>query len=330
MPRPSISVSAPSRLHFGLFAVGERTERQFGGVGVMIQRPRTTICVREADNFSIKGPSQQKIRSIIDKWFARFGPLVSPPLTRPYESGICVEACEQPPQHMGLGSGTQLAFAVATALFRHFDLPLPKPAELAAALGRGGRSAIGTHGFFCGGLLVDRGTSPREPVAPLDFQIDFPDNWPIVISLLKNHQGLHGADEWLAFEQLTDVADSSRETMINLVNDTIVPAVATRDYDTFAESIYNFGRQSGQLFQSIQGGCYNGDDVARLVGTIRDFGIGATGQSSWGPCVFSVCPDEQAADQLIHHLDQVYGQQCKSSLTHADNCGAKTKILLAN
>ena len=240
MPRPSISVSAPSRLHFGLFAVGDCVERQFGGMGLMIEKPRTSVCIREADSFSMEGEPQNKIQSIVEKWFARYGPLASPAQAHPLDSGISLEVCEQPPPHQGLGSGTQLALTIATALFRHFELPLPKPAEIASALGRGGRSAIGSYGFFHGGLLVDRGTSPTEEVAPLDFQTDFPTDWPIVISLLKNHRGLHGTDELSAFEQLASVSDQSRQEMIRIVKDTILPAVVSRDYDTFAQERLQF------------------------------------------------------------------------------------------
>lgn len=326
MPRPSIIVSAPSRLHFGLFAVGDCVDRHFGGMGMMIEQPRTTICIREADSFSIKGENQENIRSVVENWFARFGPLLSPPPNFPLDAGICLEVCEQPPQHQGLGSGTQLALTVATALFRYFDLPLPKPGELAAALGRGTRSAIGTYGFFRGGLLVDRGTLPAEPVAPLDFQTDFPGDWPIVVSLLTDHRGLHGADEWLAFEKLAAISDPTRQEMIRIVKDTILPAVMTRDYNTFAQNLYNFGRQSGLLFQSIQGGFYNGEAVAGLVKTIRDFGIAATGQSSWGPCVFAICPDVPLAEKLLECLDRAYGEQCESFMTFADNTGATSKV----
>ena len=84
------------------------------------------------------------------------------------------------------------------------------------------------------------------------------------------------------------------------------------------------------MFESIQGGPYNGDDVARLVETIRDFGIDATGQSSWGPCVFSICPDVTTAEKLIDSLSRVYGQQCEFITTFADNAGARTKVLIAN
>jgi beta-RFAP synthase len=330
MSRPSISVSAPSRIHFGLFAVGDCADRQFGGLGLMIQHPRTTVCIREADSFSIGGPSQDRIRSIVEKWVARFGPLLAHISTDPSELEINLEVCEQTPQHQGLGSGTQLALTIATALFRHFNLPLPKPAELAAAMGRGGRSAIGTYGFFRGGLLVDRGKASHETVAPLDFRTDFPGAWPVVISLLKDQRGLHGTDEWLAFEQLSSVPDQSRQEMIRMVSDRILPAVMARDYDTFAQSVYNFGRQSGLLFQTIQGGSYNGDDVAGLVAHIRDFGIAATGQSSWGPCVFSICPDLPTAEKLIDDLDHSYGQRCESTLTFADNEGARSKVLIVN
>ena len=58
------------------------------------------------------------------------------------------------PPHVGLGSGTQLALAVARALAELYDVERGARA-LAAAVGR--RSAIGTWTFDDGGLVVEGG-----------------------------------------------------------------------------------------------------------------------------------------------------------------------------
>ena len=42
----NVSVSAPTRLHFGLLAFGNQEGRNFGGVGLMLKKPRIKIKVK--------------------------------------------------------------------------------------------------------------------------------------------------------------------------------------------------------------------------------------------------------------------------------------------
>src|SRR5204862_353231 len=81
-----------------------------------------------------------------------------------------VAAC--PPEHTGLGVGTQLSRAVARAV-----CPGVPAVELARLAGRGNRSAIGVYGFEAGGFLVDGGKRDDAALAPLMARVDFPGDW---------------------------------------------------------------------------------------------------------------------------------------------------------
>ena len=132
-------VAAPSRLHFGLLSFGEGDGRRFGGLGAMIDRPGLRLTLRAADRFSTEGPLADRAAEFARRVAAACGWKGDPPCA------IQIEAA--PPEHVGLGTGTQLGLAVAAALQ---PLLSPAPAsveQLAAMVSRGVRSAIGTHGF---------------------------------------------------------------------------------------------------------------------------------------------------------------------------------------
>ena len=106
--------------------------------------------------------------------------------------------------HAGLGTGTQLGMAAASALSLAAGLPELTPEELAERIGRGKRSGLGVHGFARGGFLVDGGKRGPGGVAPLVARVDFPEAWRVVLVLPPGQPGLHGEGEGRAFEQLRE------------------------------------------------------------------------------------------------------------------------------
>ena len=153
--------------------------------------------------------------------------------------------------------------------------------------------------------MVDRGKLESEILAPLDFQSDFPEPWTIVLVQLRDpqfSQGISGQQELEAFKNLPSTSRQQREEMIELVRKEIVPGLVERDYNRFGESVYEFGRKSGMMFDSIQGGPYQNELVSDLVQTCREFGVTAVGQSSWGPCVFAIASSDEIAAGLAEHL----------------------------
>ena len=69
------------------------------------------------------------------------------------------------PAHIGLGSGTQFSLAIATALASLLDVEATIP-ELAVAMGRARRTAVGTSIFEWGGFVVDGGKSLKSTKCP--------------------------------------------------------------------------------------------------------------------------------------------------------------------
>jgi beta-ribofuranosylaminobenzene 5'-phosphate synthase len=293
-------IVAPSRLHFGLLSLPSPDLRnwpgldgaaglpirQFGGVGLTIDNPGLAIRVSPSSNWSAGGPLAARALA-----FAR---LMS--ATLPAEERRCfhivVERC--PTEHSGLGVGTQLGMAVARGIaieLGHAEWPAT---ELAKRVGRGERSAIGVLGFDRGGLLVEGGKLPGEPISPLVGRFEFPEEWTILLFTPPGASRWHGGLEADAFARL---AGSIAETdaLCRLILMGMLPALASANLDAFGESLYEFNARSGEVFAPLQGGRYASPAIADCVSRLRRLGIRGVGQSSWGPTVFAVIPKDQVA-----------------------------------
>lgn len=292
----------------------------------MIDSPRTIVTASRAESFHVgEGPGSMACSAAIENWFdtMRVSLTSGHSISQLRELPIHLEVDSTPPRHSGFGSGTQLALSSVMAITRLLELPLPSPIELVAAIGRGKRSGIGSHGFCHGGFLVDRGRSSEDRLAPLDFQTDFPEPWTVVTVILKDVRGLSGDQELDAFVDLPKTSEAQRNEMIEIVRNRIIPGVLQREYELFSDGIYEFGRRSGMMFAGIQNGPYNGPKIETLIDRIRVFGVNAVGQSSWGPCVFAITRNDEAAQRLVEFLHSEYCDRAIIGTCKADNEGAK-------
>lgn len=314
-PARIIEVSTSSRLHFGLWAWGDRHERQFGGVGMMIREPRLRLRLRHATAFSVSGPASARVQRAAESCRQWWQLAQLPP--------CCVEVVELPPRHAGLGVGTQLALAIARGLSEWMDRQPDRVDQLALAAGRGQRSAVGTYGFGAGGLIVDRGKQPGEAVGQLQCRVAVPEQWRVVLAMLHGGGGLAGEAERRAFASLPPVPAEVSRRLQRLALDEMVPACQASDFDRFAAAAYEYGWTAGTCFQKVQGGPYVNPQVSELVEALRLLGAVGVGQSSWGPTVFAFAPDDMAADHLCRQLSARFAPETITTLvTRAANTGA--------
>jgi beta-RFAP synthase len=288
-----IRVVAPSRLHFGLVHVPPAGacpagERAFGGVGLMIDAPGVGVRVRPADAWCFEGVPADRARAFAER-FRQSHPDSS---LSPQE--LTVERC--PPEHTGLGVGTQLALAVAKGLAVAAGEGEVDSRTLAERVGRGERSAIGVHGFDRGGLIVDGGKVPGEPVAPLVAHVALPPMWRVVLLTPPAPADWHGTRERMAF---AEAQPGDPEALRALAHTAILPAARAADLDAFAEAVHEFNRRAGEPFAAVQGGPYASPAVTELVADLRAAGVKGVGQSSWGPTVFAVVGDSDIAMSVV-------------------------------
>jgi beta-ribofuranosylaminobenzene 5'-phosphate synthase len=285
----SVTVTTGSRLHFGLFAFDAETGPSFGGAGLMIAEPHVQVRASIAEEFSCTGTMADRVRSAVQR-LVDVGLLPVAPCCR-------IEELAAPPPHSGLGSGTQLTLATATAVLKLFANAAPTAIELSQRLARGRRSAIGTHGFAHGGLLVDAGKSTADEVAPLAARIALPKEWRVLLLLPRKEQGIAGDSEERAFACLPAIPASTTNELRDLALDEIVPAAKAANLPEFAAAVSRFNRLSGDCFSTVQGGPYSSASAARWIERLAILGAPA-GQSSWGPTLFAFAQHESHAQQL--------------------------------
>jgi beta-ribofuranosylaminobenzene 5'-phosphate synthase len=316
----SLVLETPSRLHFGLLSFGHTDQRQYGGAGLMIRQPGVKLQARPAERFEVVGCYAERVREFAQFWRIHYDDRELPPCR--------LQVLEAPRQHTGLGVGTQLGLAVAAMLHAMEGHPCPPPAQLARSVRRGLRSAIGVHGFYGGGLVVERGKLPHEDLSPLDVRIDLPEAWRVVlifpqVARGKSMGGLSGTSEYRAFATLPAVAPEVTQQLSHELQRHLLPAAAAGDFAAFAESVYRYGYQAGLCFAPVQQGPYHSPDVAKLVDALRRQGVRGVGQSSWGPMLFAFQPDPCGAERLVKLLVQGKFELSQCLITSPCNRGAR-------
>jgi beta-RFAP synthase len=326
-----IHVTTGSRLHFGLLHLpyeamecwpnlyGEPgvAARRFGGVGLMIEALGVSLNASRAAAWSAEGPLAERALA-----FAHRFADATPGLTFPCH--LEVSTCA--PEHHGLGTGTQLGLAVASALAALAGDTKIDSVALAMRIGRGARSALGIHGFAHGGFLVEAGQRSPNVLAPLVARVAFPEDWRIVLALPPCNPGLHGALEQQAFAHLAAPALSWTDTLCRLVVLGLLPALIEHDFRGFSEAVYDFNVHVGEAFAPVQGGTYADPRIKEMVHFVRSHGVPGVGQSSWGPAVFAIAEDAGQGEQLARQVGRAFAlRECELLVTRARNIGATVR-----
>src|SRR5208337_816699 len=140
------------------------------------------------------------------------------------------------PPHAGLGSGTQLAMAIAAAFRRFAKLPLDARGD-ARLLDRGARSGVGAALFERGGLVVDAGRGPNTQIPPVVARVAFPSDWRVLLMLDRRMKGAHGVAEKQAFARLPRFpADRAGEICRRTLMQ-ILPGAAEGDFAAFGDGV---------------------------------------------------------------------------------------------
>jgi beta-ribofuranosylaminobenzene 5'-phosphate synthase len=283
-----VTVTVPARLHLGFLDLGGGLGRRFGSIGLAISDLRTSVTIQKAKQTEVFGPESDRVRQHLET------------MERVLTLDGChrVDISEVVPAHAGLGSGTQLALAVAAGLRRLHNRPLDVESD-ASHLGRGMRSGIGTGLFTHGGLVVDGGRGREQTVAPIISHLSFPDRWRVLVILDPKRRGVHGPDEAKAFAVLPPMPDADAAHICHLVLMKALPALAEHDLPDFGAAIKELQVRLGDYFAPAQGGSrFTSPDVAAVLDALESAGAVGMGQSSWGPTGFAFAPSLPEADRL--------------------------------
>lgn len=298
-----LRIRTASRLHFGLLTWGTGGPRQFGGVGLMIDRPGLALAATPSDSWRAEGPLADRTLALAESVAGQLAVDAGQPVG-PLAFRVDTGARE----HAGLGAGTQLSLAVARLVARHAGRGDLAAADLAALTGRGRRSGIGLHGFDRGGLIVDGGRRGDGGVPPLVAHHEFPADWRILIVIPPGTGGLHGSEETGAFAKLPASSEAVSDRLCRLVLLGLLPAVAERDLDSFGAALTAIQFHVGRSFAPVQGGLYARPDLEPIVNHMRGEGLVGVGQSSWGPTLYGFARgDRPGLDDLAGELRARFG-----------------------
>lgn len=283
-----VTVTAPARLHLGFLDLNGALGRRFGGIGLAIGELRTRIAIEAAVHMRVEGPERERA--------GRYLATMQRALSLHGAYHLTVE--ETVPAHSGLGSGTQLALAVAAGLRALHGLPLDTRGD-AVRLGRGGRSGAGVGLFEQGGLVVDGGHGAAQAAPPVVSRIPFPPHWRVLVVLDPSRQGVHGPDESAAFAALPPFSSGHAALLCRLVLMKALPALAEADIASFGAAIKELQAVLGDYYAPAQGGQrFTSPAVAAALDLMDRAGAHGIGQSSWGPTGFAFAPSADEAERL--------------------------------
>ena len=277
-------VAVGGRLHFGFNNLSLSHSRLYGALGVALAEPQVSVMATPSS--TIEAPPE--LADLTETVCELLG-----------VDGVSLSAETTLPAHVGLGSGTQQALAVTTAVANAHDNHVDLRA-IAPVLGRGGRSGVGVAAFEQGGFILDGGhptarfttdrpTDGSWTVPPVTARHPIPDEWRFLLVVPDTEPGRSGDLEDESIRAAIERAEPALANRISgLITRRVLPAIAAGSVDRFGSAVAEIGRLNGAWYTDEQGGVYR-PPVGELVESLASNpAIYGAGQSSWGPTVYGI------------------------------------------
>jgi beta-ribofuranosylaminobenzene 5'-phosphate synthase len=322
-----VAIRTPSRLHLTLIDMNGSCGRVDGGVGITLSDPGYVIEIERSDQTSIltdDGDLKKRVLEILNHLSRKTG----------FEDGLSVRIHASIPPHAGLGSGTQLALALASAISHLSGMPDSDPARLT---GRGGTSGIGVRSFTHGGVILDGGhrfgpgmekesflpSSAAKGVkpAPLVGRYDFPDTWRIILCLPDLPQGANGDLERDIFREKCPVPLSEVRELSHRILMQMVPALIEEDLDQFGKAV-NALRYLGFKKEEL---ALQPPQLHDILDYMTGCGTAGAGMSSFGPALYAITDTDAGsiAGDIRAYLDERCGGEVR--VVRGQNSGASVR-----
>jgi beta-ribofuranosylaminobenzene 5'-phosphate synthase len=325
-----VVIRTPSRIHVSLIDMHGGSGRVDGGVGITLDEPSILLEAELSTEIAVQGGDpviRDRIQAIAAEVLRNIGD----------GGGIRFTVRNYFPSHVGLGSGSQLALAVARAVTELHGRNMTVP-ELARLVGRGGTSGIGTASFDQGGFILDGGhrfgtgceKSDFRPSAssrgvsppPVLSRHEFPRDWKILLAIPAIPEGASGKAEFDIFRDhcpvpLPEVRELCHEIMMRML-----PGIVERDLDLFGSSI-NAVQSLG--FKRVELGLQP-LEVPALLEVLRGAGAAGAGLSSFGPAVYAIGDTDM---QTVEHAARSYMKESAGGTTlicQGRNSGATVRV----
>jgi beta-ribofuranosylaminobenzene 5'-phosphate synthase len=304
-----------------------RLGRVDGSLGVAIDRPSVELTASLSEEMRVYGEEASKTEEYARRFLERTGS----------KERVSINVKQTIPEHVGLGSDTQLSLAVAECINRLLGLNL-STYELARIMGRGGTSGIGVAAFESGGFILDGGHSfgrgkEKETFLPSSAseappprvlaRYDFPQDWGFIIATPTTGKGAFGRREVSIFRELCPVPDADVAGISRIILMKILPSLLEHDIETFGSGLSDlqnlgFAKAAKRLMHPATGKCIE----ALLQG-----GAYGAGQSSFGPTAYGLIKRNERKEALMSKLTELLRKMGGGEVlfTTPNNNGAQVK-----
>jgi len=298
LKKNTIQIITPARLHFGFLEINNHYHNNsFGGIGLSIDKFHTKIKMRKNEKKKIKGKCLNKASSFLNTFCRK----------KKIKTKFLLNIEKSTPQHIGLGSGTQLALAIGKAVsdLNKLNLNIKKIAQI---LNRSYRSNVGLMNFEHGGFLIDLKIKNKF-FTGID-KVFFPVDWKIIL-IKDSKQGLHGKNEIEVFKKIKDFPKTNNIRLIDLVLLKIHPSLIENNFNEFSKAITKLQNIIGNYFNVFQGGVFSSPAVNNVLNFLKRKNVLGYGQTSWGPSGFAFFSNIKEAEQMKTMLKKRFSS-CKN------------------
>lgn len=316
-PSPQkIVVISHARLHMGFIDLSGSLGRNFGSIGLAINEIYMRLSLQYADTLQVTGKYADRASKCTQELCSQLK--VCDKLSLKIDKAI--------PEHIGLGSGTQMALAIGMALNKYYQLE-HSIQDIACLTERGMRSGVGIGLFGQGGLVVDGGRGKNTLTPPVIAQIPVPKDWRFILVFDQRGQGLHSEQEINAFSQLPPFSAQKAAQLCHQILMLALPSVAENNIMAFGEAISALQKSVGEYFAPAQGGVFASAAVAEVMGFLKKQGAVAIGQTSWGPTGFCAVADVNKANILLALVQNKFQHLQALSYQITSPCNRGSKII---
>ena len=304
-------ITTPSRIHLGFYGINNNYGYTYGSLGLAVNYFHTRISVSASKTFNTN--LSKKIITPILKLIK---------LNKLSEK-FTINVLEKTPEHIGLGSGSQIALSAGKAISNFFGLNMSL-SEITNTFKRGKRSGIGIGTFNKGGFIVD--CCKKEGLHPkILFHSKFPSDWRIILLNDNSLKGAFGNKELKFFKK--KISDSYSSDLSQIVIRGIIPSIIYKDFSNFSKNITEFQKITSRLYKEKQSNMFLSPQISEIMKYLKRFdGIGI-GQSSWGPISYIFVESLSHAKEMIKVIENKFNvyNNLSYKIVRPSNTGHKIK-----
>ncbi|MDR2944585.1 MAG: beta-ribofuranosylaminobenzene 5'-phosphate synthase [Methanosarcinales archaeon] len=323
-------LKTPSRIHMGLIDMNGGFGRLDGSVGLALADGGLSLRAQKAETVIVTGQDETgQAVPCRPEFSVQIADIISPLL--PENEGVEFEFLSPVRQHIGLGSGTQIALSAAAAVNSLYNLG-KSVKELAQITHRGGTSGIGVLAFEHGGFIVDSGhktadkngflPSSRSTAPPADLllRLDFPD-WDIVVAVPPK-VGINGDAEKHFFQSVCPIPIEEVREVSHIVLMQMIPSLLEQNIEGLGKAV-NQLQKTGFKKHEV---AVQPPEVKSVIGMMLKNGLHGAGISSFGPAVYGFSEDRRHSEELKSALLEKMPAGSDVLITKANNRGAEYHV----